>query len=138
MANHGQCCCAATRTFVQEEIYDKFVEKTTEKCLKRKVGDPFDKDTVQGPQIDKLQFDKILGLIESGKKEGASLKCGGKPIGSKGYFIEPTVFADVSDNMRIAKEEVTLGVWFAFHKYCIMSIVNTIADFWPSNATVKI
>lgn len=105
-ANHGQCCCAATRTFVQEEIYDAFVKKATEVALKRKVGDPFQADTVQGPQIDEDQTKKILALIESGKSEGASIKCGGKRIGTTGYFIEPTVFADVKDNMRIAREEI--------------------------------
>ncbi|GAB6018359.1 Aldehyde dehydrogenase X, mitochondrial [Chamberlinius hualienensis] len=105
-ANHGQCCCAATRTFVQEGIYDEFVKKATEVALKRKVGDPFHVDTVQGPQIDEEQTKKILSLIESGKQEGASIKCGGKRIPTSGYFIEPTVFADVTDQMRIAKEEI--------------------------------
>lgn len=105
-ANHGQCCCAATRTFVQEDIYEEFVKKSTELAMKRKVGDPFAPDTVQGPQIDKEQYDRILDLIKSGQTEGATLKCGGKPIGNKGFFIEPTVFADVKDNMRIAKEEI--------------------------------
>jgi len=105
-ANHGQCCCAATRTFVHEDIYDKFVEKSTQMALKRKVGDPFADDVLQGPQIDQEQFNRILSMIESGKKEGAKLKCGGKSIGKKGFFIEPTVFADVKDNMRIAREEI--------------------------------
>lgn len=57
-------------------------------------------------QIDKEQFDKILDLIESGKKEGAKLECGGARYGDKGYFLQPTVFSDVKDHMRIAKEEV--------------------------------
>ena len=104
--NHGQCCCAGSRTFVEESIYDEFVKKSVEKATKIKVGDPFDKNTDQGPQVDKDQFDKILDLIDSGKKEGAKLECGGKQVGDKGYFVEPTVFTDVSDDMRIAKEEI--------------------------------
>ena len=62
-------------------------------------------DTDQGPQIDQEQFDKIVGLIESGKDEGASLECGGKRFGETGFFIEPTVFSQVKDHMRIAREE---------------------------------
>jgi len=104
--NHGQSCCAASRTFVQEEIYDTFVTRSKELALKRVVGDPFADGTVQGPQIDEAQFNKILGLIESGKKEGAKLQCGGERFGKVGYFVKPTIFADVKDNMRIAKEEI--------------------------------
>ncbi|GAB6018355.1 Retinal dehydrogenase 1 [Chamberlinius hualienensis] len=106
MENSGQCCCAASRTFVQEDIYDEFVKRATLRTSQIKVGDPFDEKTFLGPQIDQTQQDKILDLIESGKKEGASLKCGGKKFGDKGFFITPTVFADVKDNMRIAKEEI--------------------------------
>lgn len=105
-ANSGQVCVASTRIFVQEEIYEKFLEKSVQLAQKRKVGDPFDDSTVQGPQIDDEQFNKILGLIDSGKKEGAALKCGGNRIGKVGYFVEPTIFAEVKDNMRIAKEEI--------------------------------
>ena len=104
--NQGQCCSAASRTFVEESIYDEFVKRSIERATKRKVGDPFDPDCEQGPQIDQDQFDKIMDLIESGKKEGAKLGCGGRRFGDKGFFIEPTVFSDVQDNMRIAKEEI--------------------------------
>ncbi|GIY35141.1 retinal dehydrogenase 2 [Caerostris darwini] len=105
-ANMGQCCCAGTRTFVQEGIYDEFVKKMVEKVKKRVVGDPFDSSTTHGPQIDEEQFNKILGLIQSGLTEGAKLECGGKKCGDHGYFVEPTVFSDVKDEMRIAKEEI--------------------------------
>ena len=104
--NQGQCCCAGSRIFVEEKIYDEFVRRSIERAKKRKVGDPFDTNTDQGPQVDKDQFDKILGLIESGKKEGAKLECGGKVVGDKGFFVEPTVFTGVTDDMRIAKEEI--------------------------------
>nr|AYV89215.1 retinal dehydrogenase 1-like isoform X1 [Tetranychus evansi] len=106
MFNQGQCCCAATRTFVQEGIYDEFVRRSKELAEKRTVGDPFDDATQQGPQVDEEQFNKILSLIEAGEKEGAKLECGGKAAASKGYFIQPTVFSNVKDNMRIAVEEI--------------------------------
>ncbi|XP_041365766.1 retinal dehydrogenase 1-like [Gigantopelta aegis] len=106
MDNMGQCCIAGSRTYVQEEIYDEFVKRSVEKAKQRTVGDPFDSSTVNGPQIDNEQFTKILGLIESGKQEGATLQCGGTRHGDKGYYIEPTVFSNVDDNMKIAKEEI--------------------------------
>ncbi|UYV60899.1 ALDH1A2 [Cordylochernes scorpioides] len=104
--NAGQCCCAGTRTFVQEPIYEEFVKRSKELTLKRKVGDPFNPDTLQGPQISKEQLDKILDMIKSGKDQKAKLVCGGKRIGTSGYFVEPTIFADVKDDMRIAREEI--------------------------------
>jgi len=104
--NHGQNCCAGSRTYVQAEIYDAFVKKATELALERKVGDPFVDGTQQGPQIDQEQLSKIQDLMESGKKEGARLQCGGERLGDKGYFVKPTVFSDVQDNMRIAREEI--------------------------------
>jgi acyl-CoA reductase-like NAD-dependent aldehyde dehydrogenase len=106
MINQGQCCIAASRTFVHEDIYDEFVKRSVELAKKRKVGNPLELGVDQGPQIDNEQFTKILDLIESGKKEGAKLECGGKRFGDKGYFIEPTVFSGVTDNMRIAREEI--------------------------------
>ncbi|XP_053693334.1 aldehyde dehydrogenase, mitochondrial-like [Sabethes cyaneus] len=104
--NMGQCCIAATRTFVQEGIYDAFVKKAAELAKSRKVGCPFAQDTQHGPQIDDTQFKKILRYIEIGKKEGANLVTGGVQVGTEGYFIEPTVFSNVTDDMTIAKEEI--------------------------------
>ncbi|EAX02283.1 aldehyde dehydrogenase 1 family member A3 [Homo sapiens] len=104
--NQGQCCTAASRVFVEEQVYSEFVRRSVEYAKKRPVGDPFDVKTEQGPQIDQKQFDKILELIESGKKEGAKLECGGSAMEDKGLFIKPTVFSEVTDNMRIAKEEI--------------------------------
>ena len=104
--NQGQCCCAGSRIFVHEDIYDAYVEKAVALAKSRTVGDPFDENTQQGPQIDEDQHGKILDLIQSGVKEGAKLNCGGNAGDSSGYFIEPTVFSDVTDDMRIAKEEI--------------------------------
>ncbi|KAG7155968.1 Aldehyde dehydrogenase-like 1 [Homarus americanus] len=94
-STEGQCCCAGTRIFVEDAIYDEFVERSVERAKIRQVGDPFDLKTEQGPQVDEEQMNKILSLIESGKKEGAKMCFGGKRVGEKGYFIEPTVFADI-------------------------------------------
>ncbi len=104
--NQGQCCCAGSRVFVEEKIYDEFVEKSGARARKRTVGDPFDPNTEQGPQVDQAQFDKIMGYIDSGRTEGAKLVCGGDRVGDRGYFVQPTVFADVQDNMKIAQEEI--------------------------------
>jgi len=104
--NMGECCTAASRCYVQEEIYDKFVEKAVARAQKRTVGDPFDPKIESGPQIDDEQFQKILSMIEGGKKEGAKLMCGGKRHGTKGFFVEPTVFANVEDSMTIARDEI--------------------------------
>ncbi|XP_058851188.1 retinal dehydrogenase 2-like [Acipenser ruthenus] len=104
--NQGQCCTAGSRVFVEESIYDEFVRKSVERAKRRIVGNPFDPTTEQGPQIDKEQYSKILALIQSGISEGAKLECGGKALGRKGFYIEPTVFSNVKDEMRIAKEEI--------------------------------
>src|SRR5246500_4549897 len=104
--NQGQCCCAGSRPFVEEKGYEEFGEKSVARPKKRPVGNPFDKNTEQGPQVDQDQFDKVMGYIESGKSEKAKLLAGGGRVGDKGYFIEPTVFADVQDNMKIAQEEI--------------------------------
>lgn len=104
--NQGQCCIAGSRLYVHEKVYDEFVKRSVEASKKRKVGDPFAADTDQGPQVDGDQMKKILSYIETGKKEGAKLLTGGKRHGNKGFFVEPTVFADVQDNMTIAREEI--------------------------------
>jgi aldehyde dehydrogenase (NAD+) len=104
--NQGQCCCAGSRTFVEEKCYDEFVSKSVERAQKRTVGNPFDKNTEQGPQVDQEQFNKVMGYIDAGKKDKAKLMTGGNRVGEKGYFIEPTVFADVQDDMTIAREEI--------------------------------
>lgn len=104
--NQGQCCCAGSRLYVEEKCYDEFVAKSVERARKRKVGDPFDQTVEQGPQVDEDQFNKVMSYIEAGKKEGAKLLAGGGRIGNRGYFVEPTVFADVQDNMKIAQEEI--------------------------------
>lgn len=104
--NQGQCCCAGSRLFVQDKVYDKFVDKLAAMNKGRKLGDPLDPATEQGPQVDQAQFDKILHYIGLGKAEGATCVTGGKRFGDRGYFIEPTLFTEVTDNMAIAKDEI--------------------------------
>ena len=104
--NQGQCCTAGSRVFVQDSIYDEFVERSVTLAKRRIVGNPFDRKTDQGPQISQEQLDRVLQYIESGMREGAQLLCGGHRIGDRGYFLEPTVFAGVRDEMTIAREEI--------------------------------
>ncbi|XP_047498681.1 aldehyde dehydrogenase X, mitochondrial-like isoform X1 [Penaeus chinensis] len=104
--NHGQNCCAGSRTFVHESIYDEFVKRAVKLAQKRPVGDPFNEEILQGPQVSQQQMERILGYIEKGKAEGAKLECGGARLGNKGYFVQPTVFSNVTDNMTIAREEI--------------------------------
>ncbi|CAH8569363.1 unnamed protein product [Heterobilharzia americana] len=106
MVNHGQCCVAGSRVFVQAAIYEEMVDRLKKLAENRKVGDPFVSDTIQGPQVDKIQFNRVMSYIEKGKVEGARLVTGGCRVGAKGYFIQPTVFADVKDEMCIAREEI--------------------------------
>ncbi|GAB0098084.1 aldehyde dehydrogenase, mitochondrial [Sergentomyia squamirostris] len=104
--NMGQCCCAASRTYVEDSIYDEFVERSAERAKKRIVGNPFDLNTEQGPQVDKKQLDKIVRLIKSGCDQGATLVAGGDRVDGPGYFVQPTVFANVEDHMEISREEI--------------------------------
>jgi aldehyde dehydrogenase (NAD+) len=104
--NQGQMCCAGSRVFVEQKIYYEFVEKSVARARKRVVGDPFDPGTELGPLVDGAQLERVLGYIESGRSEGATLACGGERMGRRGYFVQPTVFADVRDEMKIAREEI--------------------------------
>jgi len=105
-ANHGQNCCAGSRTFVQEAIYDKFVAKAVEMARNRRVGNPFEAGIQQGPQVDDEMFNKVLSYVDFGKQDGATLEFGGKKLGDEGFFVEPTVFSNVTDDMRIARDEI--------------------------------
>jgi len=104
--NQGQCCCAGSRLFVEESVHDEFVERVIQRAQQRVLGNPFDTETNQGPQVDKAQFDKILSYISKGQAQGASCVTGGKRFGNRGFYIEPTVFTGVSDSMDIAREEI--------------------------------
>jgi len=104
--NMGQCCCASSRLYVHEDIYDKFVDAAVKKAKAWKSGAQFDETSLHGPQVDKIQFDKVMDYIKKGKKEGATCLTGGKKATDTGFFVQPTVFGDVTDDMTIAKEEI--------------------------------
>lgn len=104
--NHGQCCCAGSRVYVQSGIYDQFLDAFKKRALSNVVGDPFHPRTFQGPQVSQLQFDRIMEYVQSGKDEGARLEVGGARVGDKGYFIQPTIFSNVEEDMKIVKEEI--------------------------------
>ena len=104
--HQGQCCEGGTRLLVHDVIYDEFIAKLKAKISKMKIGDPLDKNTEVGPIINKAQFDSIMNYIKTGKEEGAEILTGGNRVGDKGYYIEPTVFVNVKNNMRIAQEEI--------------------------------
>lgn len=106
--NQGQCCCAGSRVFVERKIHKQFVQKVVDRARSRgqKLGDPFDPSTEQGPQVDRDQFNKIMRYIELGKAAGAQCLTGGKRFGERGFFIEPTIFDQVTDEMPIATDEI--------------------------------
>ncbi|KAG9834316.1 retinal dehydrogenase 2, partial [Aureobasidium melanogenum] len=109
MSNQGQICTATSRILVQEGIYDKFISAFKEHCKETSVvGDPFAETTFQGPQVTKAQYERVLSYVEAGKSEGAKLISGGEPFkqDGKGFFVKPTIFVDVKDDMRVFKEEV--------------------------------
>ena len=104
--NQGQCCCAGSRLFVEDNIHDDLIDRLVAMNGERKLGDPFDPETEQGPQVDQDQFDKVLKYVDYGKQDGAKCLTGGKRFGDKGYYVEPTLFTNVTDDMRIARDEI--------------------------------
>ncbi|KAH8878811.1 aldehyde dehydrogenase [Thozetella sp. PMI_491] len=106
MGNQGQVCTASSRLLVHERVVDQFVEAYMAQFASWKIGNPFELGVSQGPQVTKAQYESILNRTKGAVEEGAVLVSGGKPFGSKGYFIEPTVFKGVSPSMKIYREEV--------------------------------
>lgn len=104
--NQGQCCCAGSRVYVEDKVHDEFVERLTALAASRRLGNPLSHDTDQGPQVDQAQFDKILSYIDKGNQEGAQCRTGGARSGNRGYFVQPTIFSGVTDDMSIAREEI--------------------------------
>lgn len=106
----GQVCSNGTRVFVQDGIYQRFLDRLTARTKAIRIGDPLDPDTQMGPLINKAQHEKVTGYIEIGRQEGATLHCGGGVPSLQGFeggfFVEPTIFTDVTDTMRIAREEI--------------------------------
>jgi len=104
--NTGQDCTAGSRLYVQDSIYDKFVALLVAKAKELVIDQGFDEKAAGGPVVSKTQFDRVWGYIESGKSEGAKVLLGGEKRKTNGYWVDPTIFADVSPTMKIVKEEI--------------------------------
>lgn len=104
--NSGQICFAASRLLVQDSVYDRVVEAVAAAASQFKVGNGLETDTMLGPLVSRRQQERVLGYVQSGIEQGAKLICGGQSIGDKGYFVQPTVFADADHSMKIAHEEI--------------------------------
>ncbi len=104
--NQGQCCSAGSRVFIERPAYEKMLGALAERAKTVKQGNPLDPKTHMGPLVSAEQRDRVLSFIESGKKEGARLLAGGGAAAGPGYFVQPTVFGDVRDEMKIAREEI--------------------------------
>lgn len=110
--NQGQVCCAGSRVFVQEGIYDQFVAAAVDAFQKVRVGDPLDPNTQMGSQINEGQLRKILSYIDIAKQEGATIACGGAPYTegecAKGSFMQPTLITNVTNDMRVAQRKFSV------------------------------
>src|SRR5271154_4835348 len=104
--NQGQVCCAGSRVFVQEDFHDRFVEHLTRYASNVKAGDPLDATTTVGPLVSREQFNRVKGYLEAGKNEGATTAIGGEARTGKGFFVDPTIFTEVKNSMKIAREEI--------------------------------
>jgi len=104
--NHGQCCCAGSRLFVERPVFDRVVEGVAAKAKKIRVGSGLEPDTSMGPLVSEEQLQRVCNYLEIGLSEGATAMTGGKKMGDKGYFVEPTVLVNTKDNMRVVQEEI--------------------------------
>ncbi|MBV8771523.1 MAG: aldehyde dehydrogenase family protein [Deltaproteobacteria bacterium] len=104
--NHGQCCCAGSRLYVEKKVFDKVIDGVSEQAKRIKLGSGMDPGTEMGPLVSSEQFQRVTGYLESGRAQGAQAVVGGKRAGSKGYFVEPTVLVDVKPDMKVVKEEI--------------------------------
>jgi len=104
--NHGQCCCAGSRLFVEDKIFDKVVEGVSESAKKIRVGPGMNTDTQMGPLVSEEQFRRVCGYMEAGLNEGAKAVVGGKKVGNRGYFVEPTVLVNTNPKMKVVQEEI--------------------------------
>ncbi len=104
--NHGQCCCAGSRLYVDERIFDKVVDGVAAQASKIRVGPGMEPSTQLGPLVSEEQLSRVCGYLESGFSEGAKAAVGGKKKGDKGYFVEPTVLVNTTENMKVVQEEI--------------------------------
>jgi phenylacetaldehyde dehydrogenase len=104
--NHGQCCCAGSRLYVEKPIFDKVVEGVSENAKNIKVGPGWDQSTDMGPLVSEEQMNRVCSYLESGFSEGAKATVGGERHGDKGYFVKPTVLVDTREDMKVIREEI--------------------------------
>ncbi len=104
--NHGQCCCAGSRLYVEDKAFDKIVSGVADEAKKIKLGSGMDATTEMGPLVSDEQFRRVTGYLDIGAQEGARALSGGKRYGEQGYFVEPTVLVDVKQDMRVVQEEI--------------------------------
>jgi len=104
--NQGQCCCAGSRLYVDEKVYDKVVEGVSAHASKIRVGNGFDPGTQLGPLVSEEQLNRVCGYLDSGFSEGAKATAGGRRVGEKGYFVQPTVLVNTTENMKVVQEEI--------------------------------
>jgi phenylacetaldehyde dehydrogenase len=104
--NHGQCCCAGSRLYVEKPIFDRVVEGVSDYAKKIRVGSGLDPKTQMGPLVSEEQLNRVCGYLEAGFTEGATATTGGKKKGGKGYFVEPTVLVNTNEDMKVVREEI--------------------------------
>jgi phenylacetaldehyde dehydrogenase len=104
--NHGQCCCAGSRLYVENKQFDKVVDGVSQLASKIRVGNGLDPGTDMGPLVSEEQMNRVCGYLESGYSEGAKATAGGKRHGTKGYFVEPTVLVNTNEKMKVVREEI--------------------------------
>ncbi len=104
--NHGQCCCAGSRLYVEQEIFEEVCAGIGEEAKKIKVGDGFAADTTMGPLVSKEQFERVTGFLDRGREAGAKAVCGGDAPGMEGFFVNPTVLVDTNEEMEVVREEI--------------------------------
>jgi phenylacetaldehyde dehydrogenase len=104
--NHGQCCCAGSRLYVEKPVFDRVVEGIAENASKIQVGAGLNPETQMGPLVSEEQLDRVCGYLESGFSQGAKALAGGHKAGEKGYFVEPTVLVNTTDEMKVVQEEI--------------------------------
>src|SRR5690606_1688617 len=104
--NHGQCCCAGSRLFIAENVYDRVIEGIKAYAQKIKLGVGMDSATQMGPLVSQEQYDRVTGFIKAGISEGAQAVCGGQGLTAGGYFVEPTLLVNTKNEMSVVKDEI--------------------------------
>ena len=139
--NQGQCCCAGSRLYVEQSIFDEVVEGVADRAKKIRVGPGMDPDSDMGPLVSQEQFDRVCGYLDSGVSEGATALTGGKRVGNQGYFVEPTILLNAPETARVVQEEIFGPVVTAtpFREmeevlpYANDSLYGLAAGIWTSN-----